>query len=82
MTISQYLGRGSVSRGKLAINSGLTMTVAKVPYLHDQGDIDAVVAGLSHLQDALSVVPNLTFTFPAPGQTAEEYVADVSITRT
>ncbi|KAK2760175.1 hypothetical protein FQN54_002242 [Arachnomyces sp. PD_36] len=74
MTLSQYLGRGSVSRGKLSITTGLTMSVTKAPYLHDQGDIDAVVAGISHLQDVLSNVPNLTFTSPAPGQDAAEYV--------
>jgi cellobiose dehydrogenase (acceptor) len=81
MTLSQYLGRGSVSRGRLTITSGLTMTVSKAPYLHDQGDIDAVIAGISHLQDVLSNVPNLTFTSPAPGQDAAEYVEDVSIVR-
>lgn len=55
------------------------MTVAEAPYLHDQGDIDAVVAGISNLQNILSNVPNLTFSFPAPGQDAAEYVEEVSI---
>ena len=80
MTLSQYLGRGSVSRGRLTITSGLTMTVSKAPYLQDQGDIDAVVAGIAHLQEVLSNVPNLTFISPAPGQDAAEYVDEVSPT--
>lgn len=54
------------------------MTVAEHPYLRDQNDIDAVVAGIKDLQKILSSVPNLTWSSPAPDEPAEDYVANVS----
>lgn len=78
ITISQYLGTGSTSRGRLAITSSLSMTVAEHPYLHDQNDVDAVIAGIEDLQKILSNVPNLTWSSPAPDECAAEYVNNVS----
>ena len=54
------------------------MTVSEHPYLRDQNDIDAVVAGIKDLQKILSNVPNLTWSSPAPDESAEDYVANVS----
>ncbi|KAL1957005.1 hypothetical protein VTO42DRAFT_6494 [Malbranchea cinnamomea] len=79
ITISQYLGTGSTSRGRLAITSSLTMTVAEHPYLHDQNDIDAVVAGIEHLQEILSKVPDLTWSHPAPDESAVDYVKNYPV---
>ena len=74
MTISQYLGRGSISRGRLTINPDLSMAVSTLPYLHNQDDINAVISGIQHVMDALNKVPDLTFVSPAPGQSAADYV--------
>lgn len=79
ITISQYLGTGSTSRGRLAITPSLSMTVAEHPYLRDQNDIDAVVAGIKDLQKILSAVPDLEWSSPAPDESAEDYVANVSL---
>ncbi|KAK2775512.1 hypothetical protein FQN52_003981 [Onygenales sp. PD_12] len=76
MTISQYLGRGSVSRGQVTITPSLTMTVSDAPYLKDQGDVDAVIAGIQELVDILSPVEGLTFLQPAANVTVEDFVND------
>lgn len=78
MTLSQYLGRGAVSRGRLNILKDLTMAVSQVPYLRDDNDIAAVIKGIENLQEALSGVQNLTWLQPAPDVTPTDYVNAVS----
>lgn len=78
MTLSQYLGRGAVSRGRLNILPDLTIAVTQVPYLRDANDIAAVVQGIKNVQQALSGVKNLTWLQPAPNVTPEDYVKNVS----
>jgi cellobiose dehydrogenase (acceptor) len=79
MTLSQYLGRGAVSRGRTTINSNLNMVVSTVPYLHDPNDVAAVIKGIENLQAALSNVKNLTWVDPPPGTSASDYVNNVSL---
>lgn len=74
MTLSQYLGRGVVSRGKMGITRGLTTTVAEHPYLHDEGDLEAVIEGIQKVVDALSEVPDLQWVLPPPNGTVADYV--------
>lgn len=78
MTMSQYLGRGATSRGRLTIKADLTTTVSTVPYLHDQNDIDAVIQGIENLQNALSSIPDLTWIAPDANTSATDYVNNVS----
>ncbi|KAJ1333220.1 cellobiose dehydrogenase (acceptor) [Microdochium nivale] len=75
MTLSQYLGRGAKSRGRLTLTPTLGVTVSTLPYLKDNSDVAAVVQGIKNMQAALNKVPNLTWLSPAPGQTAEDYVS-------
>jgi cellobiose dehydrogenase (acceptor) len=77
MTISQYLGRGSSSRGALSINGALGMFVSKAPYLNTQADTDAVIQGLKNIQKAIAKVPEITWEVPADNQTIEDYVASL-----
>jgi cellobiose dehydrogenase (acceptor) len=77
MTISQYLGRGSSSRGALSINGALSMFVSKAPYLQTQADTDAVIAGLKNIKKAMAKVPGITWEVPAENQTIEAYVASL-----
>lgn len=77
MTISQYLGRGSTSRGQLAITEDLTMIVSEVPYLKTADDVAAVVAGIKNLQKALASDPKIEWLYPASNQTVEDFVAAV-----
>ncbi len=80
MTLSQYLGRGVVSRGRMTITSGLATAVTEHPYLHNAGDLEAVIQGIKNVQNALSVIPNLTWVLPPPSGTVENYVNGVSQT--
>ncbi|KAK7188826.1 hypothetical protein DPSP01_007642 [Paraphaeosphaeria sporulosa] len=77
MTISNYLGRGSTSRGVASINGALSMTVSKPPYLSQQADTDAVIASLKSMQKAISKLPSITWEVPAPGVSIEDYVASL-----
>lgn len=63
--MSQYLGRGSTSRGRMTITANLDTVVSTLPYLRDQHDVDAVIQGLVNLQNALKGV-GLNWTYPAP----------------
>lgn len=77
MTLSNYLGRGSTSRGAASINGALNMFVSKAPYLIDQKDTDAVVASLKSMIKALSKNPKITMQVPPAGTTVEDYVASL-----
>lgn len=76
--MSQYLGRGAVSRGRMTITSSLNTVVSEAPYLRDENDVEAVIKGIENLQSALSSVEGLTFAQPPANVTAREYVEGVS----
>lgn len=78
--MSQYLGRGQVSRGRTTISSGLSMSVSTQPFFHDDGDKEAVIQGIKNVQDALSGIDGLEWVRPMANQTAEEYVDSLLIT--
>ncbi len=77
MTITQYLGTGSVSRGRMTITRRLDTFVSTPPYLHDDFDKEAVVRGIENLLKTLSPVKNLTWIRPAPNVTVADYVNSV-----
>ncbi|CAI4217414.1 unnamed protein product [Parascedosporium putredinis] len=66
ITMSQYLGRGAKSRGRMTIARNLNTAVTTVPYLQDSNDVEAVIKGIENLQAALANVANLTWTYPLP----------------
>lgn len=74
MTISQYLGRGSTSRGSLAINGALSMYVSSAPYLNTAEDRAAVITSIKNMQKAIAKFPEIVFEVPAPGTSVESYV--------
>ncbi|KAF2235834.1 hypothetical protein EV356DRAFT_98225 [Viridothelium virens] len=74
MTISQYLGRGAVSRGRLTITPSLDMTPSTLPYLQNADDLAAVITGLERVVKALQTDPNITISVPSTNQTISEYV--------
>ena len=76
--MSQYLGRGAKSRGRMTITPALNTVVSTSPYLHDKEDVEAVIKGIESLQEALSGVEGLEWAHPAPGISARQYVEDVS----
>lgn len=79
--MSQYLGRGAVSRGRMTITSSLTTEVSEAPYLRDENDVEAVIKGIENLQAALSSVEGLEWAQPPANVTAREFVEGVSLAR-
>lgn len=79
MTMSQYLGRGAVSRGRTTITSGLSMVVSTLPYLNDKNDVAAVIQGIKNLQASLKSVANLTWTYPDPSISVEDFVNNMVV---
>lgn len=77
MVMSQYLGRGAVSRGRMTITSALNTVVSTLPYLNNDDDIEAVIKGIENLQDSLSGVEGLVWQYPAENVTARDFVNDV-----
>lgn len=77
MTLSQYLGRGVVSRGRMTISSGLDTNVAEHPYLHNEVDKQTVIQGIKNLQAALNVIPNISWVLPPPNTTVESFINNV-----
>lgn len=76
--MSQYLGRGATSRGRMTINAGLSTIVSDEPYLKDENDKAAVVQGIINLQGALQSIENLNWTYPNSSTTVQEFVDTVS----
>ncbi|KAH9900088.1 cellobiose dehydrogenase [Xylariomycetidae sp. FL2044] len=80
MIMSQYLGRGTTSRGRMTIQSTLDTIVSEVPYLKDENDKFAVIQGIENLRATLAGVKNLTWAVPAENQTTKAYVDSVAVT--
>ncbi|BCS19750.1 cellobiose dehydrogenase [Aspergillus puulaauensis] len=80
MSITQYVGRGQTSRGKVTINSGLNTVVSTLPWLRDENDTDAVIQGLERLRDSLSNVTGLTWAFPTKNVTITDFVNSLPAT--
>jgi cellobiose dehydrogenase (acceptor) len=78
MTLSLYLGRGSVSRGQTTINKGLNMVVSTLPY-GDPNDLATVAMALDSMKSALKTIPGLTWLAPTLNQTGADYLKTVSI---
>ncbi|PWW75964.1 GMC oxidoreductase [Tuber magnatum] len=74
VTMSQYLGRGTKSRGRMTIQSNLNTAITGNPFLNDAGDTEAVILGVQSLMNAASADASITFLHPASGLTAAEYV--------
>ncbi|XXH03587.1 hypothetical protein Hte_009992 [Hypoxylon texense] len=79
MIMSQYLGRGQTSRGRMTINAGLSTVVSTPPYLRDENDKAAVIQGIENIRAALSPVKDLQFQFPSTNQTTQAYVDGIEV---
>lgn len=69
MTLSLYLGRGAISRGRLTIGKGLNMVVSTIPY-GDTNDLAAVATALDNMANILTQVPGLTYLFGPKASTS------------
>lgn len=87
MTLSLYLGRGQISRGRTVIQKGLNMVVDTLPY-GDTNDLATVALAIDHMAKSLLTVPGLTYLYGpyatgedpecAANLTAAEFLASVS----
>ncbi|RYP88503.1 hypothetical protein DL769_000270 [Monosporascus sp. CRB-8-3] len=82
MTMSQYLGRGAKSRGRMTITPALTTVVSTQPYLRDENDVQAVIQGIKSVKNALKDVPDLVWNHPPENQTVEDYVNNMLVSYT
>lgn len=82
MTITQYVGTGTTSRGRMAITPSLSTRVSIAPYLRDQHDKEAVVQGIEYIRGVLSQIQNLTWIEPKSNQTTTAFVNSVRTTET
>jgi cellobiose dehydrogenase (acceptor) len=80
MTLTQYLGTGAKSRGRLTIDSQLKTIVSQSPYLNDDNDKAAVVKGIDNLRDALTKVSGLNFIKPQKSQSSTDFVTSIPAT--
>jgi hypothetical protein len=78
MTITQYLGMGTTSRGRMGITPSLNTRVMTPPYLRNQQDKEAVVQGIEYIRGVLSQIQNLTWVEPKVNQTTTAFVNSVS----
>ncbi|KAI8632713.1 cellobiose dehydrogenase [Xylariaceae sp. FL1651] len=80
MTVTQYLGTGAKSRGRMTITTALNTRVSTSPYLNDANDKAAIITGLENLQRYLKPIQNLTWIRPGPSQSAAAYVNSLPAT--
>ncbi len=78
MTVTQYLGTGTLSRGRMTITKQLNTVVSTAPYLRDSHDREAVILGINSLRAALKDVSNLAWISPRADQATEQFVDSVS----
>ncbi|KAH8708361.1 hypothetical protein GQ44DRAFT_816105 [Phaeosphaeriaceae sp. PMI808] len=74
MTITQYLGMGTTSRGRMAITSTLNTRVMTAPYLRDAKDKEVVIQGIDYVRGILSKIPDLTWVVPTASQSTTQFV--------
>lgn len=79
MTLSLYLGRGTVSRGRASIQKGLNMVVSEIPY-GDPNDLAVVAIAIDNMVNALKNTPNITWNLPAPGVSGADYLKTIPLT--
>ncbi|KAI0852835.1 putative cellobiose dehydrogenase [Daldinia vernicosa] len=80
MTITQYLGTGSTSRGRMVITPQLNTRVSIPPYLRDANDKAAVIEGLERVRKYFGPISNLTWVRPASNQTSTQFVDSIPAT--
>ncbi|KAI5868206.1 putative cellobiose dehydrogenase [Durotheca rogersii] len=80
MTITQYLGTGSTSRGRMVITPQLNTRVSVPPYLRDAADRAAVIEGLERVRQYFSPIANLRWVRPAANQTSTQFVDSIPAT--
>ncbi|KAF9873754.1 cellobiose dehydrogenase [Colletotrichum karsti] len=82
LTLSSFVGRGSSTVGRLAINGNMTISYAEIPYFQTEDDKKAAVIAGERMVAALRANPEITLVKPAPNQTVADYVNSIAISVT
>ncbi|KAI1800067.1 putative cellobiose dehydrogenase [Daldinia bambusicola] len=77
MTITQYLGTGSTSRGRMVITPQLNTRVSVPPYLRDANDKEAIIEGLERVRKYFAPISNLTWVRPTASQTSKQFIDSI-----
>ncbi|KAI1759566.1 putative cellobiose dehydrogenase [Hypoxylon sp. FL1150] len=80
MTITQYLGTGSTSRGRMVVTPQLNTRVSIPPYLRDATDKVAVIEGLERVRKYFAPISNLTWVRPVSNETSTQFVDSIPAT--
>jgi len=79
MTLSLYLGRGSVGRGRTTISPSLNMVVSALLW-GDTNDLATTAIAIDNMIKALKPVPGLTWLLPANNTSGKDYLASLPLT--
>ncbi|KAI0172237.1 putative cellobiose dehydrogenase [Hypoxylon sp. FL1284] len=74
MTITQYLGTGSTSRGRMVVTPQLNTRVSIAPYLREAADRDAIIEGIERVRKTFEPISNLTWVRPRATQNTTAFV--------
>ncbi|KAK3669373.1 hypothetical protein LTR78_010756 [Recurvomyces mirabilis] len=80
ITQTQYLGRGSTSRGRTTINSALNMVVSTVPYYQDPNDLAAAQTSMSIMLGLMKQDSSINMQYPASGTNVSAFYAQYPVT--
>jgi cellobiose dehydrogenase (acceptor) len=80
ITMTQYLGRGSTSRGRTTITSSLSMTVSTVPYFTDSNDLAAAKSSMQTMLNLLATNNTITQAYPDNSTTVDSFFASYPVT--
>ena len=78
ITLTQVLGRGSFSKGRLTISARLNTLASVPPYLRNDLDREVVIAAFESVQKMLNHVDEISWTMPPPYLTPRQFVETVS----
>ncbi|KAF1999940.1 GMC oxidoreductase [Amniculicola lignicola CBS 123094] len=82
MTITQYVGTGTVSRGRMGLRANnLNTRVLTDPYLRNAVDKEVVATGIEYIRGVLSKIDKLTWIVPAANVTTSTFVDSVLPTK-
>lgn len=79
MTLSLYLGRGKVARGRTTIGKNLNMVVSGIPYQND-ADLATVAVAIDNMVKNLKGIQGLTWIYPPLNQTGADYLKTIPLT--
>ena len=78
ITLTQVLGRGSSSRGRMTISSRLSTLASVPPYLRNDLDREVVIKSFENVQKIMGTVDEVSWTMPPPYLTPRQFVETVS----